>query len=213
VGHQPPTQTRRWRGQPAYIDAAQRVHAWVEDAIRTGKDCGIGKFPSTSMAMNKALLAAALAAATLLAWLKLLALDGRLASAEPKTLRYLILHAAVRLALCGRRRRLKIDSSWPWAVGIVTAWNQISALPQAPDQRQPIPAIKEGTPGASGTPGHPARQPDCRHPPNTEKRPQTAGPTSPAPGQPRPESLRLGVRPFSVRYREGAARLFPRAAS
>jgi hypothetical protein len=40
------------------------------------------------MAMNKAWQAAALTAATLLAWLKLLALDGSLAKAEPKTLRY-----------------------------------------------------------------------------------------------------------------------------
>jgi hypothetical protein len=73
-----PACTRGWRGQNAYIDAAHRVHARVEDAIRTGKDCGIGKFPSSSMAMNKAWLAAALTVATLLAWLKL-ALDGRLA--------------------------------------------------------------------------------------------------------------------------------------
>ena len=84
------------------------------------------------MAMNKAGLAAALTAATLLAWLRLLALDGRLASAQPKTLRYCILHAAARLARGGRRCRLKIDSSWPWAADIVTAWNQISALRQAP---------------------------------------------------------------------------------
>ena len=63
------------------------MHARVEDAIRTGKDCGIGKYPSTSLAMNKAWQAAALTAATLLAWLKLLALDGTLAKAEPKTLR------------------------------------------------------------------------------------------------------------------------------
>jgi hypothetical protein len=33
----------------------------------------------------------------LLAWLKLLALDGDLARAEPKTLRYRLLHAAARL--------------------------------------------------------------------------------------------------------------------
>jgi len=65
------------------------VHARVEDATRTGKDCGIGKYPSTSLAMNKAWQAAALTAATLLAWLRLLALDGDLAKAEPKTLRYL----------------------------------------------------------------------------------------------------------------------------
>jgi hypothetical protein len=127
-----PPATRGWRGQLAYIDAAHRVHARVEDAIRTGKDCGIGKFPSTSLAMNKAWLAAALIAATLLAWLKLLALDGPLAKAEPKTLRYCILHAAARLARGGRQRRLKIQASWPWADGIVTAWHRISALPHGP---------------------------------------------------------------------------------
>ena len=55
--------------------------------IRVGKDCGIGHFPSESFAINSAWLAASLIAATLLAWLKLLALDGDLAKAEPKTLR------------------------------------------------------------------------------------------------------------------------------
>ena len=34
-----------WLGQPAYIDAAYRVDARAEDAIRTGQDCGIGKSP------------------------------------------------------------------------------------------------------------------------------------------------------------------------
>ena len=127
-----PASTRGWLGQPAYIDAAHRVHARVEDAIRTGKDCGIGKFPSGSLAMNKAWQAAALTAATLLAWLKLLALDGTLARAEPKTLRYRILHAAARLTRGGRQRRLNIAATWPWAADIVTAWDRVSALPQAP---------------------------------------------------------------------------------
>ena len=127
-----PRQVRGWRGQLAYIDAAHRVHARVEDAIRTGKDCGIGKYPSTALAMNKAWQAAALTAATLLAWLRLLALDGTLATAEPKTVRYRILHAAARLTRGGRRRSLKIQASWPWAAVIVTAWARISALPQAP---------------------------------------------------------------------------------
>ena len=86
----------------------------------------------SSLAMNKAWQAAALAAATLLAWLKLLALDGTLARAEPKTLRYRILHAAARLTRGGRRRRLNIQASWPWAADIVTAWDRITALPQAP---------------------------------------------------------------------------------
>jgi hypothetical protein len=33
-----PAATRGWLGQNAYIDAAHRVHARVEDAIRVGKD-------------------------------------------------------------------------------------------------------------------------------------------------------------------------------
>jgi len=111
---------------------ARRVHARVEDAIRTGKDCGIGKYPSTTLAMNKAWQAAALTAAALLAWLRLLALDGTLAKAEPKTLRYRILHAAARLTHGGRQRHLNIQATWPWAASIVTAWDRISALPPAP---------------------------------------------------------------------------------
>ena len=39
-----PASTRGWLGQAAYIDAAHRVHARVEDAIRTGKDTGLGHF-------------------------------------------------------------------------------------------------------------------------------------------------------------------------
>lgn len=127
-----PATTKGWLGQSAYIDAAHRVHARVEDAIRTGKDCGIGKFPSASLAMNKAWLAAALIAATLLAWLRLLALDHTLARAEPKTLRYRILHAAARLTRGARQRRLNIQATWPWAADILTAWDRIAALSHAP---------------------------------------------------------------------------------
>ena len=127
-----PERTPGWRGQLAYIDAAHRIHARVEDCVRTGKDTGIGRFPSHAFALNQAWLAAALIAAALLAWLRLLALDGTLARAEPKTLRYRILHAAARLTASGRRRRLKIAAAWPWAAAIVTAWERIAALPQAP---------------------------------------------------------------------------------
>ena len=127
-----PAGLRGWRGQLAYIDAAHRVHARVEDRIRTGKDCGLGKFPSHNFAINSAWLAASLIAATLLSWLRLIALDGDLARAEPKTLRYRILHATGKLVRGGRRRRLKIPATWPWADAIATAWARITALPQAP---------------------------------------------------------------------------------
>jgi len=68
----------------------------------------------------------------LLSWLRLIALDGDLAKAEPKTLRYRILHTAGKLVRGGRCRRLKIPATWPWADAIATAWARIAALPQAP---------------------------------------------------------------------------------
>ena len=82
-----PADTRGWLGQCAYIDAAHRVHARVEDVIRTGKDTGLGHFPSHDYGLNKSWLDASMTACILLSWLKLLALDGDLARAEPKTLR------------------------------------------------------------------------------------------------------------------------------
>ena len=106
--------------------------ARVEDAIRTGKDTGLGHFPSHDFAVNAAWLTAAMTGQILLAWLTLLALDGDLASAEPRTLRYRVLHAAARLVRGGRRRHLKIQATWPWAEAITTAWQRINALPQAP---------------------------------------------------------------------------------
>lgn len=121
-----------WLGQPQYIDAAHRVHARVEDALRTGKHTGLDRFPSHNFAINTAWLTAAMTAAVLLAWLKLLALDGALTKAEPKTLRYRILHAPARLVRGGRRRRLKVPRTWPWATQIADAWQRITALPQAP---------------------------------------------------------------------------------
>jgi hypothetical protein len=124
-----PAATRGWRGQCAYIDAAHRVHARVEDVIRTGKDTGLGHFPSHDYGLNKAWLDASMIACILLSWLKLLALDGDLARAEPKTLRYRVLHAAARLVRGGRRRCLKIAATWPWAEEIVTAWQRVQAIP------------------------------------------------------------------------------------
>ena len=94
-----------------------------------GKDTGIGRFPSHGYAFNQAWLTAAMIAQILLAWLKLLALDGDLAKAEPKTLRYRVLNAAARLVRGGRRRRWKIAANWPWAEAITRAWQRICALP------------------------------------------------------------------------------------
>lgn len=44
-------------GQLAFLDARHRAHARVEDRIRTGKDTGLGHFPSRDFTINAAWLA------------------------------------------------------------------------------------------------------------------------------------------------------------
>jgi hypothetical protein len=79
--------------------------------IRTGKDTGLGHFPSRDYGLSKAWLDASMTACALLSWLRLLALDGKLAKAEPKTLRYRVFHAAARLVRGGRRKTLNIAAA------------------------------------------------------------------------------------------------------
>ena len=127
-----PAQLRGWRAQLGYIDAAHRVHARVEDCIRAGKDCGIGRFPSHGFAMNSAWLAVALIAAALLSWLRLIALDGDLAKAEPKNLRYRILHAAAKLVPRWPPSAAENPCHLALADDMATAWARITALPHGP---------------------------------------------------------------------------------
>ena len=97
--------------------------------MRTGKDTGIGRFPSHDYKINQAWLTAAMTAQILLAWLKLLALDGDLAKAEPKTLRYRVLHAAAG-SCTAAGDGAQDDANWPWAEAITRAWHRIHDLPQ-----------------------------------------------------------------------------------
>jgi Transposase DDE domain group 1 len=145
-----PARLQAWRANPAYIDAAHRVHARGENGIRTGKDCGIGRFPSHGFAFNSAWMIAALLAAALLAWLKLIALDGTLAKAEPKTLRHKILHAAARLVRRARRRQLKIAVTWP---GQPTSSLRSPGSPPSPTRPDPsvrVPSPDELSPHEAG---------------------------------------------------------------
>jgi hypothetical protein len=56
-----------------------------------------------------------LLAQDLMTWAQSLCLDGDLAKAGPKRLRYCVLHAAGRLARTGRCSFLRLDATWPWA--------------------------------------------------------------------------------------------------
>ena len=116
-------------GQLAFLEARHRAHARVEDRIRHAKDSGLGRFPSRDFAINTAWAQLAAISADLIAWLRLLALTPDLAKAEPKALRYPLLHVPAKLTTGGRRRRLRIPSNWPWATAIVTAFAKIAAIP------------------------------------------------------------------------------------
>ena len=123
------TVTSTPHGQVQFLEARHRTQARVEDNIRCGKSTGLGHLPSRDYAVNTAWCQAASIACDLLAWLRLLALAGDLAKAEPKTLRYKLLHTAGRIVRGQRRRRLKIAASWPWACDIADAFTRILALP------------------------------------------------------------------------------------
>ena len=117
-------------GHAQFLEARHRPHARVEDRIRTGKDTGFGRFPSRLFAINAAWLQIALTGIDLLAWTQMLLLNGELAHAEPKKLRYRLLHVAARLTHCARQTRLRIAEHWPWAVDLVTAFDRLTALPR-----------------------------------------------------------------------------------
>jgi hypothetical protein len=121
--------TNTTTGALQWLEARHRAHARVEDRIRCAKDTGLGRLPSREFAINQAWCTAAAIASDLIAWLQLLALDGDLARAEPKRLRYRILHTAARLVRGQRRRRLRIPSTWPWADQITAAFTRIAAIP------------------------------------------------------------------------------------
>jgi hypothetical protein len=115
-------------GAIAFLEARHRAHARVEDRIRTGKDTGIGRFPSRLFAVNQAWLELALTAIDLLAWTQTILLDGELAMAEPKALRYRLLHVAARITRGARRTWLRINEHWPWRHEIAAAFARLTAL-------------------------------------------------------------------------------------
>ena len=116
-------------GQLAMLDARHRARARVEDRIRTGKDTGIGRFPSRAMAINAAWLELALTAADLIAWTQTALLDGELATAEPKALRYRLLHTAARITHGQRKTFLRLAAGWPWAKALARAFARLRRIP------------------------------------------------------------------------------------
>ena len=113
----------------ASIERRHRARARVEDQIRNDKDTGLAKLPFREFTLNSVWLELVLIAHDLIAWTQTLLLSGELATAEPKRLRYRLLHVAARLAFSGRRARLRIQATWPWAAELAAAFARLKALP------------------------------------------------------------------------------------
>ena len=112
----------------AYLEALHRGRGRAEKRICDAKDTGLANLPSANFAINAAWVQLVLIAQDLLAWTKLLCLDGDLARAEPKRLRYCLFHAAGIIARSGRRVRLRIATGWPWVDELVNAFTRVHTL-------------------------------------------------------------------------------------
>jgi hypothetical protein len=113
----------------AAIEREHRQRAGCEDHIRNDKDTGLRNMPFRDFAHNRVWLALVLLAHDLIAWTQRLLLTGDLARAEPKRLRYRLLHIAARLAFHARRATLRLQANWPWAHDLAAAFARLHALP------------------------------------------------------------------------------------
>ncbi len=109
----------------AAIEARHRGHANVENRIKAAKDTGLERLPFTPFAANAAWLENILVACLLLAAARVLLLEGELASAEPRRLRYTLLHSAARIVRRARRTILRLPTGWPWTPQLLVAYQRL----------------------------------------------------------------------------------------
>jgi len=116
-------------GNPATLERDHRARARVEDHIRNDKDTGLRNLPFRDFEHNRVWLEIVRLAHDVICWTQRLLLTGELATAEPKRLRYRLLHVAGRLAFHARSARLHLQATWPWAAELAAAFNRLKALP------------------------------------------------------------------------------------
>jgi hypothetical protein len=113
----------------AGLELRHRQRARVEDRIRAAKATGLQNLPFDRWRRNAVWLELVLMAQDLTGWTQALLLAGPLAVAEPKTLRYRLLHVAARVVRHARRLILRLQGSWPWAAELAGAFARLRALP------------------------------------------------------------------------------------
>jgi Transposase DDE domain group 1 len=116
------------RGQLADLELRHRRRARCEDRIRAAKDTGLRNLPLHGFAQNQIWCELVAMACELTAWMQMLALDGTARAWEPKRLRLRLFSAAGRIVRGGRRLRLRIATTWPWATQITAATTRLQAF-------------------------------------------------------------------------------------
>jgi Transposase DDE domain group 1 len=116
------------KGQLADLELRHR-RAPCEDRIRNAKDTGPRNLPLKGFAQNQVWYEIVALACELLAWMQMLAPDGKARRWEPKRLRLRLFSAAGRLARGGRRLRLRIAQRWPCAADITAAITRLQTPP------------------------------------------------------------------------------------
>jgi hypothetical protein len=111
------------------LERDHRGRARVEDHIRNDKDTGLRNLPFRDFEHNRVWLEIVGLAHDIIVWTQRLLLTGELAKAEPKRLRYRLLHVAARLAFHARGARLRLQATWPWATDLAAAFTCLKALP------------------------------------------------------------------------------------
>ena len=114
-------------GQLADLELRHRRRARCEDRIRAAKDTGLRNLPLQGFTQNQIWCEIVAMACELLAWMQMLALDGPARRWEPKRLRLRLFSAAGRIVRGGRRLRLRIAATWPWATQITAAITRLHA--------------------------------------------------------------------------------------
>jgi hypothetical protein len=120
--------TNTQAGQIQWLDARHRTQAHVEDRVKELKACGAQTLPSKDWDRNSAWLHLAALTCSLNAWLRCVGLDGDLAKAEPKALRYRLFSAPARHVAHARQTILKVPPGWEWAQALADAYARLQAL-------------------------------------------------------------------------------------
>ena len=126
-----PARSATCRSWPISRGCTARPGRSPQPRIRTGKDTGLGHLPSRHQQINAVWVELALIAADLLALAQsmLLTDEPDLHRAEPKTLRYRLLHTAARITRGQRKVFLRLAQHWPWTLALARAFQHLRRIP------------------------------------------------------------------------------------